>query len=474
VILAHSVLILGGRWEGDEWANFGNYRHGGIGWLGYRMLTWSPRPASELALYCYYLAISWVHAPLITPFLTALWLLLIGCSLAAMRSADAVGGVQRFAVALTVLAMCLLGHKVFELFYWPMAAAAYMPALAGMIVVTFRILLGGPNLRRDRLVCCAALSLAAASAETGVFFVVGFTVVLLILEAPGWLRGGSGGVASAAWYLVPLAICIAVLASAFRFRVGNATTGVGTTDIYFHHLWPSLLATLHDLPRRFVSIRGPASDLHLGPGLLMKALLFAGFAATCRSSLMVALPWRRVVALACGLLATVVLTSLAAYYQYSMAGSEHHDTFQQCAIVLLLLLLARLVAPFWPGDARAAGIIGPFCLIAAIVAGMAPRLPGLLDDYALLPQIRAARSQTWDSGMDPAVKSIQFVEAPEGHVLRDIRWATGHFVLNPADKTANFWYVYGVLDFFGKQEIDFLPASDVTPAPATRAAGHGS
>ena len=157
IVLLHAALIPGGRWDGDEYFNFAMLREIGWGFAWRRLYQWSPRPVSEAALWLYDGAVTLAGAPLVAPFLALLWAALIGGGVLALWRPRAPGAPWRLAVALAVPAAMLLVRPINEMFYWPMAAAPYLLALAGIVVLTFRLVAGRTATRRDRTICALAL-----------------------------------------------------------------------------------------------------------------------------------------------------------------------------------------------------------------------------------------------------------------------------------------------------------------------------
>ncbi len=455
VILTHFCLVPGGGWGGDEFFNFALFQRYGLHWLVVRMLTWSPRPASDLVLYLYSLAVATWRMPLIAPFLGVLWALLIGSTVASAWQRGSAGLLPRLALALTVLAMFLLGHRVNELFYWPMGATPYLLDLLGITVVTFQVVAGGTSRPRARLACGLGLAIAATSSETGLFFALAFTAALLLLEFPILARQGIASLKGAAWYLLPLAISLAAAACLGSIVMLNPSRGIGQDSSYFHHFWPSLAATMLAVgPDMF---RGDGSPAGLGSfaSVLTMGLLFLGFLWACRSGLGAPAPRRYMAALLAGLLGCFVLTIFTTFYEYSERVHEPQAAFRKCLVVLGLLAVARLVEPHWTARWRLPRIIGPIALIGAVCIGMVARAPRLIGDYDLLPEIRKARAQTWQSGLDTETATLRYVVPPQGQVVHGlIPWPTGHFVLGAPGTE---WWMTGLMEFFGKNGLEFAP-----------------
>ena len=457
-ILAHFALVPGGGWGGDEFANFARYQHFGIGWLVFRLLHWSPRPVSEVAIYLYSLAVTHLRMPLITPVLALMWTILIGGTVAVARQHGSPGILPRLTLALTLIAMFLLGHRIYDVFYWPLGTAPYLLNLVSITVVTFQVAAGGVVLPRARLICGTGLAVAATSWETGLFFTLAFTTALLLLELPALARRELRVLRDCGWYLVPLLVSLGVVVLLGYIILSNPARGLDQGGEYFHQFWPSLAATLLSI----------VPDLSLGDGspagiggpasVVVAALLFLGFIWASRAGFGAAPPWRQMAALCVGLLGCFVLTIFSSYYEYGAQAHEAQTTLRECLVVLGLLAAARIVEPGLPRlPARwlLPRIMGPIALIGAVAIGMAARTPALIADYSLVPEIREAREQTWQSGLDPATTTLRYVVAPPGQILNGlIPSPPGHFVLGAA-KTE--WWMTGIMDFFGRTSLEFAP-----------------
>ncbi|WP_158928489.1 hypothetical protein [Acidisphaera sp. S103] len=452
VILAHFVLVLGGGWGGDEFSNFARFQHDGLSSFIARLLHWSPRPSSEVMLYLYSLAVGYWRMPLIAPFLTVLWVMLVGGTVAIAWHRGTPGFLPRLTLALTILTMFLLGHHINDVFYWPMGAAPYLLTVIGITLVSFQVIVGNTSRLGARLVCGLGLTVAATAWETGLFFALSFTIAMLMLELSGLARRQFRGLSSSTWYLVPLAISLAVAGLVGYIIMTVSGRGMGQDSPYFHHFWPSLTATLLDM-KSALSLGDGSNAGFRGPSFLVAALLFLGFLWACRSGLGARSPWPHTVALFSGLVGCFTIVTFASYYEYGAKVHEAQETVRQCLIVLALLAVARLVAPFcqW----RLLRVVGPVALIGAICMGMITRGPALIADYRLVPKIREARAQTWLNGLDPTTATLRYVVPPQGRVLNGlIPWPSGHFVLGASGTE---WWMTGLMNFFGKSGVEFVP-----------------
>lgn len=449
IVLLHAALIPGGRWDGDEYFNFAMLREIGWGFAWRRLYQWSPRPVSEAALWLYDGAVTLAGAPLVAPFLALLWAALIGGGVLALWRPRTPGAPWRLAVALAVPAAMLLVRPINEMFYWPMAAAPYLLALAGIVVLTFRLVAGRTATRRDRTICALALLVAAGSAETGLFFALGCCSALAVADL-------ARRDARRFWYLAPLLASAALLGAWLLFRVADANGGLTADTTYFHHVGPSLLAALRSLPDEFAG----TDPLRPGPGvvgtLVADALLFLGMLACFRVALPAPVPRRHLVALAAGIAASAFGTMAGAFYQFGMLCCERHHTFRQALLVVLLVVLARFASLLRAPAVPAAGVVGPLCLLAAAGIALPSRLPGAIGDLRLLPADIAATQQNWAALRDPT-RPLVFHLPVHGAVLEGLAWAPGHYTRDGAGP----WFVAAVLWYFGRTEGDVV----ATPPP---------
>jgi hypothetical protein len=475
LLFAHAGLIAGGQWQGDEWFNFALFRTQGTGFLANRVLTWSPRPVSELLVFLYARAVDALHRPLITPVLALLWATLAACAAtlipgpvrdpAAPAAAHVAGAGAvdqprraRGLIVLAVLAFFLLGHQVAEMFYWPMGAAAYMAAIAALALLVMLVLRGRHLSRGGAVLAAAAMVVAAGSAEVGAMAVGGATLLLGAAQ----LRRHP---ARAALLLVPLAAALLVLVLILH---GRAAAGValGPETATIHALWPSLRAAAAQFAHETLALDAyPDGWPGLAIGAATKLALFLALRALCRAGLAgSATPCAHLWALAAALLAASFLSIAAALWQFGLVCCQRHDSFRQCLDVLVLLLLAALAARASRRrvarstarlpDPRRDVTIGSAWLLLALALALSHRgplmrrLPSLQADYRHLPALVAARNRTWASADTPGPDMV-FHGPPQGFVVGETDWPAGTFTQIPTPP----WFMQGILLFYGKQRV---------------------
>ncbi|MBS0639165.1 MAG: hypothetical protein JSS43_04800 [Proteobacteria bacterium] len=455
MLLSHALLIVGGAWHGDEYANFAAWRRGGISEFIRRLVEWSPRPASELPLYLYYLAVERFKAPLIAPFLATLWTIVIATAGVAAWQGGGSGLLQRFTLLLATLAMGLMGPLIGSLFFWPMGAAPYLLSLLGIMVVTLQILGGRTSSTGGQILSGCGLALAITSSEVGYFFAVSFIGTMLVLDAPRLLSSGRPRLWGAAWYLIPALLCAAVGAWILHIVFTNPMRGLGKDSPTFHDFWRSLEATIHGITAELTLGHGPPAGMDGPASRLAAGLLFAGFLWACRRGFVGTMAWRTALALLTGLVGCFLITIFASYYQYGSQAHETHGSFRHVLLVLILLVAARAMAPLWPVRGLPARIVGPAALAAAIVIAMTARAPALLADYRLIPEIRAARRAVWDSGLDRSQDRMRFEAAPSGALLIHMfPQPSGRYI---SDTPGTEWWMEGILRFFDKRVLEMAP-----------------
>ncbi|OJW28094.1 MAG: hypothetical protein BGO51_24635 [Rhodospirillales bacterium 69-11] len=470
VVLAHFGLITGGSWGADEYVNFNLWRIEGVRAVIVRVLGWSPRPSSELALYLYSLAIEASQKPLITPFLAVAWLSLIGSAVLASRRPYRPGVLSRGAVVATVLALFLLGHQTFMIFYWPMGVAPYMLTLLGILVVTFQTIGSDAPAPQGRPAWAIGLAIAGTSSELGMFFVIGYAGCLILLDGRRFLRNGAPTLRSAAWYLVPLGITLLMIGLIIRVVLTDPTRGLGHDSPYHHHLGASAVAAFRFFFHQFAIGDDTPGGLDATDSLIVSVLMVVGFAWGTRSAVWGRFRPRLIVPLLSGLLACYWIGLFASYYEYGTQEHEPHIGFRRCLSVLIVLVLARLAAAVWETRVKALQVIGPAALLAALTIGGVARSDVLLEDYRAVPVIRAARDATWESARDPTSDILQFhVAVPGGILSGAIPFPPGVFDVYAPDTP---WWMKGIMIFFDKPQLEFtlMPTGRIWP-PVRKGAG---
>jgi hypothetical protein len=374
-----------GNWTGDEYLMF-RWSHGAHWsyWLE-RMSGWAPRPVSEALLALYGQAIDWMRLPLIAPFLAVTWALLLAGGLMARRGVLPV---------LLLLSAFLLVDRPGEAYFWPVAAAAYLPTLAGMLFVVLVAEEGWSGVAELslgwRVALAVALLITAGSSELGIAAVL----ALGGLSLASWLLTGRPG-RTEIWITLPAMLLGVGLAAVLLGGRGQFQEAMWPQSPYLHHPLASLLASL---PLFVREVAGYSHDgqypMHLTLGLPIKAALLLGFCAVTPRRRRSVRPADFV--LPAALVLAAWSTSVFALLQFGVQCCERQQTMRQDFLVLAFYAFACLV----PLPARwQRGGVG--LLAAALLALSALRLPGLAHDLRAVRDAARAEQQTWADGLQP-------------------------------------------------------------------------
>ena len=408
-VLAGLAQLKLGRWQSDEYTLLVNERAWGWHILPAR-LAYSPRPFSEGLLHLYGAVVLWSGRPLIGAFLGLLWLgVIASVTAAAWWSLPRRPGrlPTALAVGLGLFAFGLIRGPETELFYWPMAAAAYLPTVGSAAALLF--LLSDVSTSGRRLAAAAALLVAALSSEVGAALALVFAVAVPMtavfrrrrrgLAAPGSSQG-------TLWWSVPGVAGFLVMLVIIRVRSGVTELGSASSPVT-GHLVEAVLGALRLLPAELL-----ASGTDRSGALLLLAI---GVVALWRAA-----GGARVgphhAALACALLGAAFFSIATALLHYGAVCCERHQAtrFWFGDLLAILLVLAvwsrlekRLAVPALPWIAAA-------CLGAALLLPLRDRWPGLRADYAALNLAISGRDRTWASGRVPDGGEMAFYLPPDG------------------------------------------------------------
>ena len=461
IIAAYAGLIGMPSWEGDEYYQAAFHRDLGADyWLSHHIFGKSPRPISELILVAYFAVVNHQWQPFSSSFVGILWVLLIASSVASMRLVPSSTLPYRVLLALSLITMFFVGHGVFELFFWPVGAAAYLTTLAATTFAFFLLLDRRTQTQSGPIVESACLVVAAACSEAGAMFIL----VLSTLRLSAMLRR-AGAWSSKAWkehfrfskvaiWSAPLAMSLFSIYHVFLYRVGDIE--FSSDKPYLHLPFTSLLVAIPQFMGEFASLSTQISVADILIGLLVKALFFLGFRWCWQKADRKEKPVSGLVVFALALLAGAYQMIVAAYYQFGFLCCERHDTLRQCWFMLALASLAVWSARFSVRNQlvyRQLDWLAPIPLVLAALIPFAARLPDLVHDYGLYPRAMSAQLETWQSGLATDVSTMKFHPSPNGKIIRDFGLPPGHYVL----ATNLPWEIRGVMLFFHKQSMDVPP-----------------
>jgi hypothetical protein len=430
VIAAYAILLPGGRWEGDDYLSAALVAHG-----DWRLLLngfkWIPRPIAT-SLRWSHLSLSYLlDRPLTSTFLAFLWLTCITIVAAAGAAAR---NAQPFRTALLLFALVLLLGKPDEMFYWPAAAAAYLPCWAGLAAAT--MLHRSPS-RRLGMARSVALLIAVLSSEIGAATVLIYTA----LATPVAFRwNGSRGFRP---LILPSLAAVAVCMSVFHYRMQPMSEvwfpASGLAGNWLGSFRVAIPTFVHEL----VSIDGLPQPFAIGLKLMLP-LCFLSDENPDAVQMVESALWG--FALLLGSLASVVL----AYHQFGTLCCGRHAALRQGLILLSFVAFAGCFRGAMP-------TLRQGVLVAVLLLLLSVRAPALLADIRDLPAVIAARNRTWDSGLAAGDSMTLYLARPglitnvddlppgQYHRTGDAMWGGAP------------WYVWGVMARFDKHNLTIPP-----------------
>ena len=405
-----------GRWEVDEFRYFTAQREYGIDAVLNRLYD-SPRPFSEALIGLYGWSVLQFQRPLVSAALALLWSgVVIGSILAARVGLNRSPGRLATAVGLGIAPMvfCLQTNRPTEMFYWPVAAAAYLPMLAAAGALPF--LLAGALTRQRKLWCFVALMVCVLSQEIGAALAIGYAMAATLRAVMLRRDTVRASLARELWWIVPVIAGFAVMAGLVLFRSQRVDLGADTKP-YHDRLLASIGATLRQLPLDIATVGNADGGWRAaGVGLARKVVFAVGFALVwLRSGRVPPNSWLAV--FVSGLGVGVFFSLLAAYYHYGDLCCERQATARGWLIELAFVATAVTALARWPvrqaaAPARLAGWLGPVLLTASLLP-TATQIGAIRVDYGLLSLAERAKVRTWASGLATGSRQMLFVMPPD-------------------------------------------------------------
>ena len=319
---------------------------------------------------------------LIRPFLLVLW---VGTAAAIALAARLVLHRNRIAVPIAtgagLFALGLLTGPVTELFFWPMAAAAYLPTVGAAATLVF--LLSDLASRRCRFGAGAALLVAAGSSEVGAALALAFAMILP-LAALVWRDAAARLVwRYSAWWLLPGLAGIWVMRSILIYRAGVTELGADRSSLT-GHIGGAMLQTLHILP---VDLLDGGADRFGGLLAAFGVVALWRAAGTPRFTVAHA-------ALAAARVVAAAFSIATALDHYGQLCCERHEATRLMFGDVLALLLVLAVA----GRLRVPLPLATLSLAAALLMPLQARWGGVHADLAEVGLAREGHDKTWASG----------------------------------------------------------------------------
>ncbi len=434
----HAALFVSGRWS-EEYVVFTFFRVWGLAGLMFRLRHVGLRPVSEALVYGYWLLVQALGRPLIAPALGLAWGVLAAMLMAAIRPWRRPGRVARWGLLLGLPVLFLLAAPVQEMWFWPMGAFAYLPALGG---VGFAVLaVAGPGLRRDGdwIAVAAALVLAAFSVELGAFFAM---ILCLLLFVDAFRRG-----APLRWMAVIAVPLLAAGVVMIWLLTGRASVpaDMAVAGPLLRHPVASLVAAVPHVLGGMVGVGDGVWATLLG--LAVRVLLGLGAWAALRQAWPAPVSRWQVAAVGVALVGASLLSIAGAFFQFGVLCCERQEAFRQALDLLMVVAVAGMLprGGAWPGWPRGA-LAAPALLASAALVAAPPRVMALVAEYRVAPAHAAAEAVMWRSGEDRARSALEVVRTGDGPLLAGDQAAIGVYDLAHQPP----WDVRGKMVFFGK------------------------
>jgi hypothetical protein len=427
VLLAYSVLLPAGRWQGDEFFGASLIAQDRWRWL-IAGLTWSPRPIGQPLGWLYILLSNTFNRPLIGIFLFLLWL---GCFFLIALAARLTRRPAPISFAIVIFALTLLLSKPGEMFYWPVGAAAYLPCWVGMAGAT--ILIGGSA--KPGLALTSYFMLSALSLEVGSVTVLIFAFLL-----------GAAALLDGRWRrLIPLAVpvlcsaivCVTVLHGRIEPVQMTFDPSIGTGGNWL----ASLVAAVPAFVAEVVGITGLPWPIAAGVKLLL-----VGCWPRCNAAgvdRMALLLW------ACALLLAAFTSEVLGLEQFGALCCERHVTERQSMILLALVSLAEL-RPALPWLAPR---LSHAALAFVLLALLSVRSGALFADWQRLPHAMSILRHNWKYALKQG-DTMKWVTSLQSDVVNFDALPAGQYHLCSGDASCKVpWFAQGMMDRFHKQSL---------------------
>jgi hypothetical protein len=481
ILLAYAGLIGLGRWEIDEYYFLYWFRHGVT--FGQRLL-YSPRFLFEPFYFLYLSAVNLFHRPLIVPFLGVLWAgFLVSGLLTSWQKREAKSGQTRqnlSLISLTLLVLCLCSGYVTDVFYFPAGAVAYVPTIAGSVLLLLQVIDNRLESRAGRIMASVCLLAAAGSSETGATFVAFYGLICAARWAVTWWRSQRTS-APAVWWAIPMVEAVLSLlvvrlnrytmlqAVPWSSNAGNAVASLKATipEMIFEIFGRETLAKVaksYPDPHTWLNygLRVPFEIL-LGSRLWMEVLLAAGVALCWfplgRISKALA---KRILELVAAFVLAAIATIAAANLQFGITCCDRHAEVRECWIELAIVGLVIASSAWIPdGILRRMSKYASFApvLLCASVLSLGYTRP-LLETYRAYGVLRKASSESFASGSRGDTGEMVFYIPPSVGVIKEFPLMPGTYVAHPLSLREDVGMralPYYVLPFFGKRTVTMVP-----------------
>jgi hypothetical protein len=465
VLAIYFGLVRLGQWQADEYDYFSRLREG-AGQAFATRIRWSPRPLGELLYLVYGLVANRLRQPLTGWFLGLLW---IGFLICACATAWGTGKSERrlsaLLAGLALAAAFLTSGPLFQVFYWPAGAVAYLTTLAATLLLSLQIFYGRLSSSRGRWICGGCLLVAALSSEIGAILAVCFAG----LQAAGLLFWRERRERAVTWWLLPGAAAVGVLLWAATHRLPVSESAFITTTTALHNPLQSAAVAGGQL---VLEILGWSSGAKRASSAIVSLIARLALAAG------VALLWprpdhqsqsepashrHRLLMLGTAFLVACFASLFASYLHFGNAGGERYETLRRCWMVMayVAVVTAFGAARLQSRQPRARQLAPALLLVGVLLPW---HVSPLLREYAAYARVRQAIEQTFQSGYQQGSEQMVLVNPPPGGVITPAILAPRSY--SRTSQAPEFNYAGYILTYFGKQVL-VVPAAEPQRPKAT-------
>jgi hypothetical protein len=450
-------LVALGQWQADEYDYFARLKT--AVWPAFiQRLQWSPRPVGETLYLGYGLLANALRLPLSGWFLGALWAGFLLCTFATGLTIDKRDRrLPALMIGVAVAAACLTSGPVFQVFYWPAGAVAYLTTLSATLLVFLQVVDDRLASSRGRTLCCVALLAAALSSEMGALLAVCFAILQVLITMRGW-TGAKRDHQETIWWLFPGVASLAVLLWVALHRLPVNEDAFTVQSGSLHHPLQSVISAVMRLA---LEVSGWSSGMKRPTSALINVIarlaLGVGVAILYWSSHRESqdektLSRRYLLVLATTLVAACFLSLFASYLHFGYSGGERYETLRRC-----WLLMAYIAVIIWlrVGSARAwrANVkLASSLLMLGLVLPW--HISPLMRQYAEYRPMRNAVEQTFQSGYAPG-EQMTYVAPPTDGLITPATLAPGTYT-RKAEAQGSAFADY-ILTYFGKRALVVTP-----------------
>jgi len=461
IISFYINLINIGHWQ-DEYRAINLFHNWNWKNLSIWILSWSPRPISELFIFIYANIVQISNKTFITEFLALSWTIMISCVIIYPFIISNNSHLKKITLLISSSMLCLflLGNQTGELFYWPQAAIAYIPVLSIITMTFWSILLINNEVTRLKLLGGIGV-IAILSAEVGAFYFTFFYLIYFLTEQLSKKNNQQRQLYK--WGILPIISLIIVYSLILHGRYESKTELFGDINVA-HHIIPSIISSIYDFPKELF-LSPNQSDLasslkSVSSKLLLIISLFFLFREINNSS-KIKNNKKLTISFSLSCFITSFFIIFASYYQFGTICCERHYSFRTflnyMGIISFTYYLSTIKHSQTLDKENKLTLYAVVLFIATITSGnyIIDKAAYTINTYHLY---KFWQEKNWSNGYSPQRDSSLCI-LPIHPITGGIS-IYGNYTfnekINNASNSEN-WFPNSILFFFKKNEINFLP-----------------